>query len=108
MLVTNRERVRQSEKFKSCTGAILKINQSGSVYEALAFADECHKDNIKIITSHRSGESVDSHISEMAIATGSKMLKSGIVGGERISKLNQLIRLNEYDLIKGMVDVFTS
>ncbi|MFB5599103.1 MAG: enolase [Nitrososphaeraceae archaeon] len=108
MLVTNKNRVRQSEKFRSCTGAILKINQAGSVFDALNFANECNNNNIKIITSHRSGETIDSHISDIAIATGSKMLKSGIVGGERIAKLNQLIRLNEYDLIKGMVDVFTS
>lgn len=106
MLVTNQNRVRQSQEFRACSGAILKINQAGSVFDAINFANECNRNKIKIITSHRSGESVDSHISEIAIATNSKMLKAGIIGGERISKLNQLIRLNEYDLIKGMVEVF--
>jgi enolase len=80
----------------------LKVNQAGSLYEALDFAKECKKNNIKIITSHRSGESTDSHISHIAIATGSKMLKSGVLGGERIAKLNELVRLIEYDLIDGM------
>lgn len=108
MLVTNKNRVKELLKFGSCTGAILKINQAGSVYDALEFAKECHRNTIKIITSHRSGESVDSHIADVAIATSSKMLKTGVLGGERISKLNQLIRLNEYGLIKGMADVFTS
>ena len=74
----------------------------------MEFANECNKNDIKIITSHRSGESIDSHIAEISIATNSKMLKSGVIGGERIAKLNQLIRLDEYGLIKGMSDVFTS
>ena len=108
MLVTNKDRVKELLNFGSCTGAILKINQAGSVYDALEFAKECHRNTIKIITSHRSGESVDSHIADVAIATSSKMLKTGVLGGERVSKLNQLIRLNEYGLIKGMADVFTS
>ena len=59
----------------------------------MKFAEECNKNNIKIVTSHRSGESSDSHISHIAIATDSKMLKSGVVGGERIAKLNELLRL---------------
>jgi enolase len=108
MLVTNKNRVKESLKYKSCSGAILKVNQAGSLYDALEFANECNKNDIKIITSHRSGESIDSHIAEISIATNSKMLKSGVIGGERIAKLNQLIRLDEYGLIKGMSDVFTS
>ena len=108
MLVTNKVKVEESVKYNSCTGAILKVNQAGSLFEALEFAKECHKNEIKLITSHRSGESIDSHISDIAIAVDSKMIKSGILGGERISKLNQLIRLHEYGLIEGMTDVFTS
>ena len=108
MLVTNKNRVIESMKYKSCSGAILKINQAGSLYDALEFANECNKNHIKLITSHRSGESIDSHISEIAIATSSKLLKTGVIGGERVAKLNQLVRLLEYDLIKGMSDVFTS
>jgi enolase len=102
MLVTNAGKIREAVKYGACSGAILKVNQAGSLYEALDFAKECKKNNIKIITSHRSGESVDSHISHIAIATGSKMLKSGVLGGERIAKLNELVRLIEYDLVKGM------
>ena len=108
MLVTNKNRVKESLKYKSCSGAILKINQAGSLYDALEFADECNKNGIKLITSHRSGESIDSHIAEIAVATSSKLLKTGVIGGERVAKLNQLVRLLEYDLIKGMSDVFTS
>ena len=102
MLVTNAGRIREAVRYAACSGAILKVNQAGSLYEALDFAKECNKNNIKIITSHRSGESVDSHISHIAIATSSKMLKSGVLGGERIAKLNELVRLIEYDLVDGM------
>jgi enolase len=102
MLVTNTARIREAVRYGACSGAILKVNQAGSLYEALDFAKECNKNNIKIITSHRSGESVDSHISHIAIATGSSMLKSGVLGGERIAKLNELVRLIEYDLVDGM------
>jgi enolase len=102
MLVTNAGRIREAVRYGACSGAILKVNQAGSLYEALDFAKECNKNNIKIITSHRSGESVDSHISHIAIATSSSMLKSGVLGGERIAKLNELVRLREYDLISKM------
>jgi len=106
LLVTNSQRVKKAARYGSCRGAILKVNQAGSLYEALKFAEECARNNIKIITSHRSGESTDSHLSHIAIATNSKMIKSGVVGGERVSKLNELIRLTEYDLIEGMADLF--
>ena len=102
MLVTNAVKIKEAVKYGACSGAILKVNQAGSLYDAMKFAEECKKNNIKIITSHRSGESVDSHISHIAIATGSKMLKCGVLGGERIAKLNELMRLMEYDLIEGM------
>ncbi|MDF2727059.1 MAG: eno [Nitrososphaera sp.] len=105
MLVTNAGRIREAVRYAACSGAILKVNQAGSLYEALDFAKECNKNNIKIITSHRSGESVDSHISHIAIATSSKMLKSGVLGGERIAKLNELVRLIEYDLIAEMQEL---
>jgi enolase len=102
MLVTNASKVKEAVKYGACSGAILKVNQAGSLYDAMQFAKECTKNDIKLITSHRSGESVDSHISHIALATGSKMLKSGVLGGERIAKLNELVRLSEYDLIDGM------
>jgi enolase len=105
MLVTKTARVKKASKYKACSGAILKVNQAGTLYEALEFAEQCNRNNIRIITSHRSGESVDSQIAHIAIATGSIMLKSGIIGGERISKLNELVRLAEYDLIEGMADL---
>lgn len=105
MLVTNAQRVIEASKLGACSGAILKVNQAGTLNDALDFAESCTKNNIKIITSHRSGESVDAHIVHIALATSSKMIKTGVVGGERVSKLNELLRLSEYDLIKGMIDL---
>jgi enolase len=105
MLVTNKGRVNEASKYGACSGAILKVNQAGTLYDALLFAEECKRQNLKIITSHRSGESIDAHISHIAVATQSKMIKSGIIGGERVAKLNELIRLTEYDLIDGMTDL---
>ena len=105
MLVTNAQRVIKASKYGACSGAILKVNQAGTLNDALDFAESCTKNNIKIITSHRSGESVDAHIAHIALATSSKMIKTGVVGGERVSKLNELLRLSEYDLIKGMMDL---
>jgi enolase len=105
MLVTNANKVKEAVKYGACSGAILKVNQAGSLYEAMKFAEECSKNNIGIITSHRSGESADSHISHIAIATGSKLIKTGVLGGERVAKLNELVRLTEYDLIEGMAEL---
>src|SRR6185295_4974511 len=82
-----------------------RVSEAVTLSDALDFAESCAKNNIKIITSHRSGESVDSHIAHIALATSSKMIKTGVVGGERVSKLNELVRLSEYDLIKGMMDL---
>ncbi|MDE1726197.1 MAG: enolase [Thaumarchaeota archaeon] len=105
LLVTNTEILKNAVKKKACNAAILKVNQAGSLYDAIEFAKEASKNNIKLITSHRSGESSDSHISHIGIATKSKMLKIGVVGGERIAKLNELLRISEYDLIRGMAEI---
>ncbi len=90
---------------KSCNAAILKVNQAGSLYDALEFAKMANENNIRLITSHRSGEATDSQISHIGIATNSKMLKVGVVGGERVAKLNELLRLSGHDLICGMAEI---
>ncbi|NIP61618.1 MAG: enolase [Nitrosopumilaceae archaeon] len=105
LTVTNKKILEKAISLKSCNAAILKVNQAGSLYDAMKFADEANQNNIRLITSHRSGESIDSQISHIGIATKSKMLKVGIVGGERIAKLNELIRISEHDLIRGMVEL---
>ena len=105
LTVTNKDILTKAIDAKSCNAAILKVNQAGSLYDALEFANVANQNNIRLITSHRSGESTDSQISHIGIATKSKMLKVGVVGGERVAKLNELLRLSEHDLIRGMAEI---
>lgn len=79
----------------ACSGAILKVNQAGSLRDAMAFADAAEKCGVATVTSHRSGETCDPHIVHVGIAAGSAMLKSGVVGGERVAKANELLRVSE-------------
>lgn len=105
LTVTNKNILLKAIESKSCNAAILKVNQAGSLYDALEFAKAANENNIRLITSHRSGEATDSQISHIGIATNSKMLKVGVVGGERVAKLNELLRLSGHDLICGMAEI---
>jgi len=105
LTVTNKGILSKAIDKKSCNAAILKVNQAGSLYDALEFANLANENDIRLITSHRSGESTDSQISHIGLATKSKMLKVGVVGGERVAKLNELLRLSEHDLIRGMAEI---
>ena len=105
LTVTNKDILAKAIDSKSCNAAILKVNQAGSLYDALEFANLANQNNIRLTTSHRSGESTDSQISHIGLATKSKMLKVGVVGGERVAKLNELLRLSEHDLIRGMAEI---
>ncbi|MDC4211770.1 MAG: enolase [Candidatus Nitrosopumilus limneticus] len=105
LTVTSKDILTKAINVKACNAAILKVNQAGSLYDALEFANVANQNNIKLITSHRSGESTDSHISHIGIATKSKMLKVGVVGGERVAKLNELLRLSGHDFICGMAEI---
>jgi len=105
LTVTNKNILAKAIEKKSCNAAILKVNQAGSLFDALEFADLANRNNIRLITSHRSGESTDSQISHIGLATKSKILKVGVVGGERVAKLNELLRLSEHDLICGMAEI---
>ena len=104
LTVTNTKILKKAIEHGACNAAILKVNQAGSLFDALEFAKMANENNIKLITSHRSGESTDSQISHIGVGTNSKLLKVGIVGGERVAKLNELIRLSEHDLIHGMTN----
>ena len=105
LTVTSKDILTKAIGVKACNAAILKVNQAGSLFDALEFADVANQNNIKLITSHRSGESTDSQISHIGIATKSKMLKVGVVGGERVAKLNELLRLSGHDFICGMAEI---
>lgn len=95
LLVTNPKRLELASSINAVDAAILKVNQIGTLGDALLFAKQANIIGCDLITSHRSGDTSDSHISHVALATGSIMLKSGVVGGERVAKLNELLRINE-------------
>lgn len=105
LTVTNHRILSRAVSSGSCNAAILKVNQAGSLHDAMLFAEMAEKNDIRLVTSHRSGESNDSHIVHIGIATGSVLLKVGVVGGERVAKLNELIRVSGHDLIRGVADL---
>lgn len=102
LTVTSAEILRKASEAGACSGAILKVNQAGSLRDAMEFADAAEKLGVATVTSHRSGETCDPHIAHVGVAAGSVMLKSGIVGGERVAKSNELLRLSEHGLIHSL------
>ena len=102
LTVTNHAILRRAVSEGSCNAAILKVNQAGSLYDAVKFAETAAENNVRLITSHRSGESTDAHIAHVGIATDSALLKAGVLGGERVAKLNEMLRVSGHDLIRGV------
>jgi enolase len=96
LLVTNPERVKKAIAQKSCNCLLLKINQIGTITEALEAAKMAHKAGWNIMTSHRSGETEDNFIADLAVGIASGQIKSGApCRGERLAKYNQLLRIEE-------------
>lgn len=96
LLVTNPKRVRKAITMKSCNCLLLKINQIGTITEALEAAKMAKNAGWNIMTSHRSGETEDSFIADLAVGIASGQIKSGApCRGERLSKYNQLLRIEE-------------
>ena len=96
LLVTNISRIRKALKHDSVSALLLKVNQIGTVSEALEAADYCRKNNIDVVVSHRSGETEDCFIADLAVGINSGQIKSGAPArGERTAKYNQLLRIEE-------------
>lgn len=96
LLVTNPQRIETAIKMQSCNALLLKINQIGTVSEAIQARDMCRKNNWKIVVSHRSGETEDSFIADFAVGIESEFIKTGAPArGERTAKYNQLLRIEE-------------
>jgi len=80
---------------KAANSILIKPNQVGTVtdtYETVKLAKEF---GLTPVVSHRSGETCDSPIAHLAVAFGMPIIKTGIIGGERAAKLNELIRIEE-------------
>ncbi len=93
---TNPERVRVAVQDKAANCLLLKVNQIGTVTEALHAAAIAQRAGWKIMVSHRSGETTDDFIADLAVGIGSGQLKSGAPArGERVAKYNRLLRIEE-------------
>jgi enolase len=96
MFVTNVERIRKAIERKAGNATLLKVNQIGSVTEAMAAAKLSFDNGYRVVVSHRSGETEDTSIADLAVALGCGQIKTGAPArGERTSKYNRLLRIEE-------------
>ncbi|MFN8049199.1 MAG: phosphopyruvate hydratase [Ancrocorticia sp.] len=96
LFVTNPERLQRGIDEKSANALLVKVNQIGSLTETLEAVENAHRAGFKTMTSHRSGETEDTTIADLAVATNSGQIKTGAPArGERINKYNQLLRIED-------------
>ncbi|KAF8570752.1 hypothetical protein P879_00984 [Paragonimus westermani] len=96
LLVTNPERVRKAIEVGACNALLLKVNQIGSFTEALEACQMAKRANWKVTVSHRSGETEDSTIADLAVGLNCGQIKAGApCRSERLAKYNQLLRIEE-------------
>jgi enolase len=95
LFTTDYKRLEKGVKMGAANAVILKVNQVGTLYQAKLFAEVAHKNNYAVITSHRSGDVCEGYLADIAVGMKSSLIKSGVVGGERMSKLIRLARINE-------------
>ncbi|MGB1289275.1 MAG: phosphopyruvate hydratase, partial [Aggregatilineales bacterium] len=96
LLVTNTEKVKRAIKEKAANSLLFKVNQIGSLTEAFAAAQLAQRHNMTVVTSHRSGETEDATIADLAVAMNSGQIKTGAPARtDRVAKYNQLIRIEE-------------
>jgi enolase len=96
LLVTNPERVRRAIKEKAANALLVKLNQIGSLTETIEAVETCHRAGWRAVTSHRSGETEDSTIADLAVALNMGQIKTGAPArSDRVAKFNQLLRIEE-------------
>lgn len=94
LLVTNPERVRQAVKDHAANALLVKLNQIGTLTETIEAVDICHRAGWKAVTSHRSGETEDATIADLAVALNTGQIKTGAPArSDRVAKYNQLLRI---------------
>lgn len=95
LYVTNPERIKRGLKLRSTNAVLIKPNQVGTFTETLQAVRLAQRAGCLPVISHRSGETTDETISHLAVGWGCPIIKTGAVGGERVAKLNELIRIEE-------------
>jgi enolase len=94
LLVTNPERVRRAIKESACNALLVKLNQIGSLTETIEAVETCQRAGWRAVTSHRSGETEDSTIADLAVALNMGQIKTGAPArSDRVAKYNQLLRI---------------
>ncbi len=96
LLVTNVERVKKAIKTRACNSLLCKVNQIGTLSEAIAAVRMAHRAAWTAVVSHRSGETEDATIADLAVALNAGQIKTGApCRSDRIAKYNQLLRIEE-------------
>lgn len=94
LLVTNPERVRKAIAENAANALLVKVNQIGSLTETIEAVDLCHRAGWRAVTSHRSGETEDATIADLAVALNTGQIKTGAPArSDRVAKYNQLLRI---------------
>jgi enolase len=94
LLVTNPERVRKAIKENAANALLVKVNQIGSLTETIEAVELCHRAGWRAVTSHRSGETEDATIADLAVALNTGQIKTGAPArSDRVAKYNQLLRI---------------
>jgi len=97
LTVTNPNRIKQAITLQSCNCLLLKVNQIGTLTEAITAARTAREAGWNIMVSHRSGETTDDFIADLAVGLGCGQIKAGApCRGERLAKYNRLLRISEH------------
>ena len=95
-LAKNEKRLKKGIDEKSANSILIKVNQIGTLTETLNVIDLAQKNNFTTVISHRSGDSEDTFIADLAVSTNSSQIKTGsLCRTDRIAKYNQLLRIEE-------------
>jgi enolase len=96
LFVTNVERIQKGIREGAANAVLIKPNQIGTLTETLAAIEAAKRGGFGVVISHRSGETEDTTIADLAVATGCGQIKSGAPArGERTAKYNRLLRIEE-------------
>jgi enolase len=96
LLVTNTERVQRAIDLGACNSLLCKVNQIGSLSEAIAAVELAQRSGWTVVVSHRSGETEDAIIADLAVALNTGQIKTGApCRSERVAKYNQLLRIEQ-------------
>jgi len=95
LFATNAKRLNQGIKKRAGNAIIIKMNQVGTLTDTWETTRLAQENGYVPVVSHRSGETTAHHIAHLAVAFNAPIIKTGVVGGERMAKLNELIRIGE-------------